>query len=251
MNQHSTAASTQRFFSAPLAETDPELAAAIRSELAPPAGRHRTDRVGEHRLRRRAGSAGLGADQQIRRGLSRPPLLRRLRLCRRGGEPGDRPRQAAVRLRLRQRAAALRRAGQPGGVPGAAAARRHHPGHEPRRRRPPDPRRRAQPVRQVVPRGAVRRAQGRRHPGLRGTGTPRPDRKAEADHRRRLGLSALHRFPAHPQGGGRGRRLFHGRHGAFRRPGRGRSCSPARCRTPMSSPPRRTRPCAARAAAWS
>jgi glycine hydroxymethyltransferase len=33
MNQHSTAASTQRFFSAPLAETDPELAAAIRAEL--------------------------------------------------------------------------------------------------------------------------------------------------------------------------------------------------------------------------
>ena len=33
MNQHSTAAVTQRFFSAPLAETDPELAAAIRDEL--------------------------------------------------------------------------------------------------------------------------------------------------------------------------------------------------------------------------
>ena len=33
MNQHSTAASTQRFFSAPLAETDPELAAAISAEL--------------------------------------------------------------------------------------------------------------------------------------------------------------------------------------------------------------------------
>src|SRR5882757_2325132 len=33
MNQHSTAASTQRFFSAPLAETDPELAAAIRAEF--------------------------------------------------------------------------------------------------------------------------------------------------------------------------------------------------------------------------
>src|ERR1700733_12867627 len=33
MNQHSNAASTQRFFSAPLAETDPELAAAIRAEL--------------------------------------------------------------------------------------------------------------------------------------------------------------------------------------------------------------------------
>src|SRR6201746_1013352 len=33
MNQHSTAASTHRFFSAPLAETDPELAAAIPSGL--------------------------------------------------------------------------------------------------------------------------------------------------------------------------------------------------------------------------
>jgi glycine hydroxymethyltransferase len=33
MNQHDTAASTQRFFSAPLADTDPELAAAIRAEL--------------------------------------------------------------------------------------------------------------------------------------------------------------------------------------------------------------------------
>src|SRR5690242_10248892 len=33
MTQHSTAASLQRFFSAPLSETDPELAAAIRSEL--------------------------------------------------------------------------------------------------------------------------------------------------------------------------------------------------------------------------
>ncbi|HYZ22281.1 MAG TPA: serine hydroxymethyltransferase [Rhodopila sp.] len=33
MNQHSPAASAQRFFSAPLADTDPELAAAIRAEL--------------------------------------------------------------------------------------------------------------------------------------------------------------------------------------------------------------------------
>ena len=40
-----------------------------------------------------------------------------------------------------------------------------------------------------------------------------------------------------------------GRHGAFRRPGRRRRASDARCRTPMSSRPRRTRRCAARAAA--
>ena len=33
MNQHNTAAGTQRFFSDPLAETDPELATAIRAEL--------------------------------------------------------------------------------------------------------------------------------------------------------------------------------------------------------------------------
>ena len=52
-------------------------------------------------------------------------------------------------------------------------------------------------------------------PGARGT--------AEADHRRRVGLSALHRFPPHPQGGGRGGRVFHGRHGAFRRAGGGRA----------------------------
>ena len=37
-------------------------------------------------------------------------------------------------------------------------ARRHHPRHVARRRRPPDPRRAGQPVRQVVQRRAVRRA---------------------------------------------------------------------------------------------
>jgi hypothetical protein len=45
-----------------------------------------------------------------------------------------------------------------------------------------------------------------------------------------------------------GRRLPDGGHGAFRRTGRA-GCTPARCRTPMSSPARRTRRCGARAAA--
>ena len=40
------------------------------------------------------------------------------------------------------------------------------------------------------------------------------------------------------------------RHGAHRRPGRRRACTRARCRTPTSSPRRRTRRCAARAPAW-
>jgi hypothetical protein len=37
----------------------------------PPARRDRADRLGEHRLGRRDGRAGLGDDQQVRRGLSR------------------------------------------------------------------------------------------------------------------------------------------------------------------------------------
>ena len=222
MNEQRPAASLQRFFSAPLAETDPELAAAIGAEL------HRQQDGIELIASENIVSAavleaqGLGADQQIRRGLSRPPLLRRLRLRRRGRAAGDRPRQAAVRLRVRQRAAAFRRAGQPGGVPRAAAAGRHDPGHEPRRRRPSDAWRGAEPVGQMVPRGPIRRAPRRRHAGLRGTGTPGARRKAEADHRRRLGLSALHRFRPHPPRRRRGRRLLHGGHGAFRRPGRRR-----------------------------
>ena len=40
----------------------------------------------------------------------------------------------------RQRAAPFRRPGQRGRVPGLPQARRHHHGHEPGRRRPPDPR---------------------------------------------------------------------------------------------------------------
>ena len=73
--------------------------------------------------------------------------------------------------------------------------------------------------------------------------------QAEADHRRRLGLSAHHRLRALPRDRRRGRRLSDGRHGAFRRPRRRRRASRARSRTPMSSPRPRTRRCAARAAA--
>jgi glycine hydroxymethyltransferase len=66
--------------------------------------------------------------------------------------------KALFGVRLRQRAAQFRQPGQPGRVPGAAATGRHDPGHEPRRRRAPDPRREAQPVGQVVQRDPVRRA---------------------------------------------------------------------------------------------
>ena len=67
---------------------------------ASPARADRADRLGEHRLARRAGGGGLGADQQIRRGLSRPALLRRLRGGRQGRAAGHRARLQAVRLRF-------------------------------------------------------------------------------------------------------------------------------------------------------
>ena len=61
----------------------------------------------------------------------------------------------------------------------------------------------------------------------------------EGDHRRRLGLSAHHRFPPLPRDRRRGRRATHGRHGAFRGPGRGRRASepvPARPRGHLDRP---------------
>src|SRR5262249_3368301 len=51
-----------------------------RSRARSPAMANRTDRQREHRLAGGAGGSGLGADQQIRRGLSRPPLLRRVQV---------------------------------------------------------------------------------------------------------------------------------------------------------------------------
>ena len=93
--QRAQALSSNRFFAASLAERDPELAAAIERRAAPPAGPDRADRVGEHRLARGAGGAGLGAHQQIRRGLSGPALLRRLRVRRRRRAARHRARQAS------------------------------------------------------------------------------------------------------------------------------------------------------------
>ena len=192
---------------------------------APPARADRADRLGEHRLARRARGAGLGADQQVCRGLSRPALLRRLRVRRQGRAARDRPRLQAVRLQLRQRPAALRRAGQPGGVHGAAAAGRHLHGHGARPGRPSHARLARQPVGQVV-QGRVLRREARQPPDrLRADGEAGAPREAQADHRRRLGLFAPHRLRALPQDRRRDRRLLHGRHGALCRPGRGRRLS--------------------------
>ena len=77
----------------------------------------------------------------------------------------------------------------------------------------------------MVQRGSVRRARGyppdRLRPGRdAGRGTP-----AKAHHRRRFGLSALHRFRSLPRHRRQRRRDADGGHGAFRRTGGGRRAS--------------------------
>jgi hypothetical protein len=110
--------------------------------------------------------------------------------------------QAAVRRRPRQRAGQLGLAGQPGGVLRPAAAGRHHHGHEPGRRRPPDPRHGAEHERQVVQGGQLRPGRQRGH-RLRRHGAPGARAQAQADHRRRQSAYSLHidfeRFAAWPR----------------------------------------------------
>ena len=67
------------FFTSGLSETDPAVEDAIQRRAPPRADPDRADRVGEYRQPRGARGAGLGAHQQICRGLSRPPLLPGLR----------------------------------------------------------------------------------------------------------------------------------------------------------------------------
>ena len=132
----------------------------------------RADRLGELRQPRRARGRRLGADEQVRRRLSRQALLRRLRVRRRRRALAIDARQGAVRRRARQRAAALRRAGEHGGVLHAAQARRHGPRHEPVARRPPHARPPAQLLRQALHDRALRRAPGRRADRLRRARAP-------------------------------------------------------------------------------
>ncbi len=230
--------------------TDPEIAARHRQRAAPPEQRPRADRLGELRQPGGARSGRLGAHEQVRRRLSGQALLRRLRVRRRRRVAGDRAREGAVRRRARQRAAALGRAGQHGGVLHAAEAGRHRPRHEPRARRPPHARPPAQLLRQALHDRPLRRAQGRRADRLRGARAPGARAQAEDDHGRRERLPARHRLRADRHASARdvgvaGRH----RHGAHRRPGRREGASEPGAALATSSRPRRTRRCAARAAA--
>ena len=121
------------------------------------------------------------AHEQVRRGPAGQALLRRLRVRghRRDARPGAGPRPVP-RRRARQRPAPLRRAGQHGRVLQRAPAGRPDPGHEPRPRRPPDPRLAGQLLRAAVRGPRVRRRQDDRADRLR---RPRGHRAARCGRR--------------------------------------------------------------------
>ena len=216
----------------PLAATDPEVAAAIAAELR----RQQTtlEMIASENFAPVAGDAGagLGAHEQVRRGLPGQALLRRLRARRRDRAAGDRPAQGAVRRRVRQRPAALRRSGQRGGDGGAAAARRHDPRARPRPRRSPDARHAAQLLRQALRRRRLPR-RPRRPPRRHGRGRAAGARTPAQAHRRGLvGLPPAARLRRVPADRRRGRRLPHGRHGALRGTRRDRPAPVARAARP-------------------
>ena len=130
--------------------------------------------------------------------------------------------KAAVRRRVRQRTAALRLPGERGCLFRAARPGRHAARDEPRPRRPSDPRREGELLRQGLQRRPVRPRCRDRRDRLRAGRAPRARAPAEDDPRRILGLFARDRLAAIPRDRRCRRRLVRGRHGARRRPRRGR-----------------------------
>ena len=149
---------------ASLAEADPEVAEQIARELR--RQQDTLEMIASENFAPVAAHAGAGqrADQQVRRGLPGPPLLRRLRVRRRHRDAGHRADQGPVRRRLRQRPAALRRAGQRRRHAGADQAGRHHPRPVAGARRAPHPRHADQLLRPALQRrrlrGVARRTTG-------------------------------------------------------------------------------------------
>ena len=179
---------------ASLREADPSGGASHRPGAAAPAARPRADRQRE--LRQPGGHRrhGHAAHQQVRRGLSGPAVLRRVRGGRRGRAAGHRPAEAAVRRRARQRAAALRRAGQLRGVHGGHQAGRDPHGDVAAARRPPLARRGGEPQRRHLAGGALRRRSGHRPDRLRRGPRAGQAGAAQAHHRRRQRVRPDHRL---------------------------------------------------------
>ena len=193
-----------------------------RGRAAAPAADAGDDRLGELRAAGGARRGRLGADQQVRRGLPRPPLLRRLRGGRRRRAAGDRPGQGAVRRRARQRPGPRRRPGQQRRLHGAARAGRHDPRPGPRPRRPPQPRDEDQRLRQALQPGRLPRPPRGLLVDMDEVARARRGAQAEADRRRLVRLPAPARLRRLPRDRRLGRRQADGRHGPLRRPRRRR-----------------------------
>ncbi|CAA9346069.1 MAG: Serine hydroxymethyltransferase, partial [uncultured Frankineae bacterium] len=191
-----------------------------RRRADPPARRTAAHRERELHQPRGARRARQHAVQQVRRGLPRQALLRRLRGRRRGRADRHRPRQGAVRRRPRQPAAALRCERQRRRLRRLFAAGRHRPRHVAAARRPPHARREGQLLGQVVQRRPLRGRRGHRGHRLRPDALPRPRAQAQDDHRRGLGDPAAHRLRGVPRGGRRGGCGLHGRRRPLHRSGR-------------------------------
>ena len=160
-----------------------------------------------------AGSRRIGSHQQVCRRLSLSleqenrqdqlqalrTLLRRLRVCRCGRATGDRTREGNLRCRARQRPAALRFAGQHGGVFLGHQAGRHHPQPRAFPRRSLDPRASPELLRFPLQHRALRRGQGHRGLRLRQHPQDRARGQAAAHPDRRQRVSAHHRFQGIPQ----------------------------------------------------
>ena len=225
---------------------------AIQAELRPRAEPDRADRLGEYRQQGGARGAGLGAHQQICRRLSRaaaiiraarrPTRSRRWRSSGRSKLFGCGFANVQPHSGAQANGAVMMALLKPGDtIMGLSLAAGGHLTHG------------APPAQSGKWFNAVQYGVRPRRPSgrLRRGRAARQGASAEADHRRRLGLSAPLRFRPLPRDLRRGRRAAVGRHGPFRRAWSRPASIRPRSATPMSSRPPRTRPCAARAAAWS
>ena len=193
-----------------------------------PAVGDRADRVGELHLAERARVGRIGPDEQVRRGLPRPALLRRLRGRRRDRDARDRAREVPVRRRARERSAACRGTGQHGRLLRALRAGRHRARDAARPRGASDARAPGQLLGPLLPRRRLRRRPRHRADRLRRAAPARAGAPAQADRLRRFRLPAQDRGRPLPRGRGRGGGEAVVRHGAFLGAGRRRASSEPR-----------------------
>ncbi len=229
---------------------DPEVVRALPRRGTAPGREDPPDPVGELRLEGRPRGLVLGLHQQVQRGLPRQALLRGAAVRRSARAAGHRPRQGAVRRRARQRPALLGLAGQPGRLSGVPQAGRQGDGARAADGRPPHAR---------LERLDHAASTSRRCPTAIRKDTGRLDydeiRDLAKKEKPRAPLGRRHRLLA-PLGlrdhGARSRARWARSSAPTSRtsPGSSRAaCTPRPCRTPTSSRRRRTRRCAARAAA--